>query len=114
MRYSGPQRIGTEKLNFLSENRGDGVVVQLLPGIAYCFRKFHALIIDLVQGAWVRYVRQQNLTLIGETADLHEFLFGSERNSLATVRPGAWASSPDASGLRSATLVLDRRYHKRG
>jgi hypothetical protein len=32
-------------------------------------------------------VRQQNLTLIGETADLHEFLFGSERNSLAMVRP---------------------------
>jgi hypothetical protein len=28
----------------------------------------------VVQGAWVRYVRQQNLTLIGETADLHEFL----------------------------------------
>ena len=53
---------------------------------AYCFRKFHALISDLVQGAWVRYVRQQNLTLIGETADLHEFLFGSERNSMAMVR----------------------------
>jgi hypothetical protein len=32
-------------------------------------------------------VRQQNLTLVGETADLHEFLFGSERNDLARVRP---------------------------
>ena len=82
--YSGS---AAEQLNFLYENRGDGNVIQLLPGIAYCFRKFHALISDLVQGAWVRYVRQQNLTLIGETADLHEFLFGSERNSLAMVRP---------------------------
>lgn len=81
------QRIGAEQLNFLYENRGDAGVIQLLPGIAYCFRKFHALISDLVQGAWVRYVRQRNLTLIGETADLQEFLFGSERNSLATVRP---------------------------
>jgi len=27
-------------------------------------------------------VRQQNLPLIGETADLHEILFGSERNNL--------------------------------
>jgi hypothetical protein len=81
------QRIGTEQLNFLYEKKGDGGVIQLLPGIAYCFRKFHALISDLVQGAWVRYVRQQNLALIGETADLHEFLFGSERNSLALVRP---------------------------
>jgi len=81
------QRIGAEQLNFLYENQGDGGVIRLLPGIAYCFRKFHALISDLVQGAWVRYVRQQNLTLIGETADLQEFLFGSERNNLATVRP---------------------------
>jgi len=51
------QRIGAEQMNFLYENRGDGGVIQLLPGIAYCFRKFHALISDLVQGAWVRYVR---------------------------------------------------------
>lgn len=41
----------------------------------------------LVQGAWVRYVRQQNLALIGGTADLREFLFGSERNRVAIVRP---------------------------
>jgi len=81
------QRIGAEQLNFLYENQGDGGVIELLPGIAYCFRKFHALISDLVQGAWVRYVRQQNLDLIGETTDLSEFLFGSERASLAPVRP---------------------------
>ena len=81
------QSIGADQLNFLYEKDGDDGVIRLLPGIAYCFRKFHALISDLVQGAWVRYVRQQNLTLIGETADLHEFLFGSERNCLAVVRP---------------------------
>ena len=75
-------------MNLVREARASyGGVIHLLPGIAYCFRKFHRLISDLVQGAWVRYVRQQNLTLIGETADLHEFPFGSERNSLAMVRP---------------------------
>jgi len=37
------QRIGAEQLNFLYEKKGDGGVIQLLPGIAYCFRKFHAL-----------------------------------------------------------------------
>jgi hypothetical protein len=47
------QRIGAEQLNFLYENHGDGGVIQLLPGIAYCFRKFHALTSDLVQGPWV-------------------------------------------------------------
>jgi 5-methylcytosine-specific restriction endonuclease McrA len=32
-------------------------------------------------------VRQQNLEVLGETADLNEFLFGSERGALAVVRP---------------------------
>lgn len=40
-----------------------------------------------MRGAWLRYVRQQNLEVLGETADLNEFLFGSERNNLAVVRP---------------------------
>src|SRR4051794_24856182 len=79
------QRIGTEHLDFLYENQGDGRAIQLRPGVAFCFRKFHALISDLVRGAWVRYVRQQNRDVLGETADLNEFLFGSERNSLALV-----------------------------
>jgi hypothetical protein len=33
------------------------------------------------------YVSQQNLDVLDETADLQEFLFGSERNNLASVRP---------------------------
>jgi hypothetical protein len=81
------QRIGKEPFDFLYEHRGDGRAIQLRPGVAYCFRKFHALISDLVRGAWMRYVRQQNLKVLGETADLNEFLFGSERNNLAQVRP---------------------------
>lgn len=81
------QRIGKEHLDFLYANQGEGTIIRLQPGVAYCFRKFHALISDLVRGAWVRYVRQQNLDVLGETADLNEFLFGSERNSVAQVRP---------------------------
>jgi hypothetical protein len=45
------QRIGKEQLNFLYENQGDGHGIQLRPGIAFCFRKFHALISDLVRNA---------------------------------------------------------------
>jgi len=81
------QTVGQQRLDFLYENHGDGRAIQLRPGVAYCFRKFHALISDLVRGAWVRFVREQNLELLGETADLNEFLFGSERNNLALVRP---------------------------
>jgi 5-methylcytosine-specific restriction endonuclease McrA len=40
-----------------------------------------------MRGAWVRFVWQQNMDTLGETADLNEFLFGSERASLAAVRP---------------------------
>lgn len=81
------QRIGTEEFAFLYAHRGDGHTIRLQPGVAYCFRKFHGLIADLVRGAWVRFVRHQNLAVLGETADLNEFLFGSERNNLAVVRP---------------------------
>jgi hypothetical protein len=81
------QTVGQERLEFLYANTGEGRTVQLHHGVAYCFRKFHALISDLVRGAWLQYVRQQNLDVIGETADLDEFLFGSERNNLALVRP---------------------------
>jgi len=66
---------------------GTGKTIVLRPGVAYGFRKFHPLITDLVRGAWVRYVRQQNLKIVGEITDLNEFLFGSERAALAVVRP---------------------------
>ena len=79
------QNVGGERLDFLYGEVGR--VIELRPGVVYNFRKFHALITDLVRGAWLRYVRQQNLALLGETADLNEFLFGSERNNLAAVRP---------------------------
>jgi hypothetical protein len=82
-----PQTVGRERLDFLYENADEGKTIDLRPGVAYCFRRFHALISDLVRGAWVRYVRQQNLNILGEAADLNEFLFDSERAALAVVRP---------------------------
>jgi hypothetical protein len=81
------QTVGRQQLEFLYANAGRRGVIELKPGVAYCFRKFHALISDLVRGAWIRFVRQQNLDVLGETADLNEFLFGTERAVLATVAP---------------------------
>jgi hypothetical protein len=54
----------------------------------YCFRKFHDLVTELAQNAWVRFVRSLTLNrpLLGETVDLREFLFGCDRNNLTTVR----------------------------
>jgi hypothetical protein len=81
------QTVGRETLDFLYQNAETGGTIELRSGVAYCFRKFHPLIADLVRGAWLRYVRQQNIESLGETADLNQFLFGSERAALAVVRP---------------------------
>lgn len=44
----------------------------------YNLRHYYDLVRNLVQGAWLRYVRRLNAGCLGE-ADLDEFLFGSER-----------------------------------
>lgn len=44
------QTVGQDRVDFLYENTGAGRVIQLRPGVAYCFRKFHALICDQVRG----------------------------------------------------------------
>jgi hypothetical protein len=81
------QTVGQERLDFLYDNSGTGRAIELGAGVAYCFRKFHGLISDLVRGAWVRFVRHLNMDILGEPADLNEFLFGSERATLTAVRP---------------------------
>jgi 5-methylcytosine-specific restriction endonuclease McrA len=50
-------------------------------------RRFYSLITELVRGAWLQYIRRNNITELGATADLAEFLFGSERANLCDVRP---------------------------
>ncbi|MEO8597330.1 MAG: HNH endonuclease signature motif containing protein [Candidatus Solibacter sp.] len=81
------QTVGDDVLEFLYANTGTGKSIELKPGVAFCLRKFYALVTDLVRGAWLRYVRQKNLGILGETTDLSEFLFGSERIALAAARP---------------------------
>ena len=81
------QTVGQEHLDFLYGEAEAARSITLKAGVACCFRKFHALISDLVRSAWARFVRRQNMDILGETADLSEFLFGSERASLAAVRP---------------------------
>jgi hypothetical protein len=67
------QTVGRERLDSLYANTGSGNTITLRPGVAFCFRKFHPLISDLIRGAWSRYVRQQNLEVLGESADLRDF-----------------------------------------
>ena len=80
------QTVGRSSFDFLYANRGKGTTIELRAGVAFCLRQFHGLIGDLVRGAWVRYVRRHNHDALGTTADLSEFLFGSERSDLGVVR----------------------------
>jgi hypothetical protein len=77
------QTMGKEPVLFLYDIPTRRSSIALKPGVAFCFRKHYGLVADLVKGAWSRYVRRFNLELLGESADLQEFLFGSERSSLA-------------------------------
>jgi 5-methylcytosine-specific restriction endonuclease McrA len=81
------QTVGQEKLDFLYDNTGTGNQIILKPGVAYCFRAFYDLILDLVRGAWLRFVRTRNLEMLGSRADLSAFLFGTERTNLALYQP---------------------------
>jgi len=82
------QNVGHHSLAFLYDppNGKAPATIRLYPGVAYCLRRFHGLAAELVQAAWARWVLQQNLPVIGDTADLHEFLFGAERANLGLVR----------------------------
>jgi 5-methylcytosine-specific restriction endonuclease McrA len=83
------QTIGRGEVPFLYKNTKSGNAIELLPNVAHHFRIFHELILNLIQGAWVRHVRriQDNQKLFGEIVDLREFLFGSERENLGEYRP---------------------------
>jgi len=60
--------------------------IRLYPGVGFCMRRCHGLVSELVQAAWTRWIREQNLSIIGEVGDLHEFLFGAKRASLLLLQ----------------------------
>jgi 5-methylcytosine-specific restriction endonuclease McrA len=83
------QVMSRDEVPFLYENRGKGHEIVLKEGVAFCFRRFYGLVRNIVQGAWVRFVRnlRGNHALLGEGQDLAEFLFGSQRVPLDVYRP---------------------------
>lgn len=81
------QRVGDEVVDFLYPNAGKGRVIRLKPGVAYCLRTFHGILRNLIEGAWVNFVRNQNLQALGHSTELGSFLFGVEREALNVYRP---------------------------
>jgi 5-methylcytosine-specific restriction endonuclease McrA len=64
-------------------------VIELNPGIVYCFQRFYDLVTSLAKNHWLQKIRgiAANQQLIGGKGDLDEFLFGSARVSLAKAQP---------------------------
>jgi hypothetical protein len=80
------QSVGGQVDEFLYPNRRSETVdrIELRPGVMFTLRRFHGLVQELVRGEWLRFVRglKSNRRILGESEDLYEFLFGSERASL--------------------------------
>ena len=81
------QTVRSERLDFLYENLDSGQVVELEPGVAYCFRAFYPMITDMIEGAWSQFVQQRNRDSLGPVVDLRSFHFGSRRKSLDNYGP---------------------------
>jgi hypothetical protein len=79
------QTVGGLPLDFLYPNVGRGGHIELRPGIAFCFRRFHRLVGDLVRGAWVRAVMKlkANQPILGQVTDISGFMFGTGRADLS-------------------------------
>lgn len=85
------QTIAREPNEFLyrqDEYRKADDTILLLPGVAAALRNFHGLITTLIRGAWVDQVQRipANRVVLGDTASLTAFLFGSDRASLAAYK----------------------------
>ncbi|WP_394147181.1 HNH endonuclease [Shewanella atlantica] len=63
--------------------------IQLNPGIAFCFRRFHDLVVSLARSHWTQKVCNfpANQKVIGGQGNLSDFLFGSDRKAINQARP---------------------------
>lgn len=106
------QTIGGQVDEFLYRNRRGEAVdrIELHPGVMFTLRRFHGLVQELVRGAWLRFVRglRSNQRILGESEDLYEFLFGSER---ASLEPYAKVLREIQSG---ACFYCERRIDAKG
>ncbi len=64
--------------------------LNLLPGVAFCLRRFQPLVHQLSRNGWVRQIKaiSQNAALLGETDDLESFLFETPRQALVAIGAG--------------------------
>lgn len=82
------QNMGGQTDTFIYERQRGAV--RLLPGVAYCLRRFQPLVNQLARNHWVAHIKRnkRNHKLLGESDDLESFLFETSRQTLAVVSQG--------------------------
>jgi 5-methylcytosine-specific restriction endonuclease McrA len=80
------QNFGGGTDEFLYHRHAPGKVT-LQPGVAYCLRRFYPLVQQLSRNHWVAHVKgnRLNLPMLGDSADLEDFLFSTSRQSLQLI-----------------------------
>jgi len=83
---------GNRGRNFLYDlpnTNGVEWFVRLKPGVAGSFRELHALILNMIRGAWVQQVQAfaANQLLLGRDSQLYSFMFGAMRSDLSAYVP---------------------------
>ncbi|MGO2332975.1 MAG: S24 family peptidase [Pseudoalteromonas nigrifaciens] len=90
---SGPlwrlQILAKQEECFLYPHTKNTKFITLNAGIASCFRRFYDLVVYLAKNAWLQKIQsiKYNQTLIGPQSQLHDFLFGFDRNALTKAKP---------------------------
>ncbi len=99
------QRLRSEVLDFLYSESPVAGYIRLKSGVAANLRRFHAIIVRLVQSEWMHFIQAlpRNRQLLGPTSDLGEFLFGADRNALRGM------AIPLAEVQRGRCLYCQRR-----
>ena len=83
------QTLDGESAEYLYSSADSAKTIRIPAGIAFCFRRFHGLVIELVQSAWLQFVRRQptNKLVLGADGDLEGFMFGTDRRVLGKFVP---------------------------
>jgi len=74
---------------FLYAHQKRGDYITLNSGIAYCFRRFYELVVQISRNAWIDKIQSIpiNQKLIGKQAQLDPFLFGINRQAITKAKP---------------------------
>lgn len=82
------QNLGGGRVVFLFDVGRSGIT--LLPGIAYCLRRFQPLIQQLSRSHWIDHIKgnRRNSQVLSLDSDLESFLFETSRQALTMVSKG--------------------------